>query len=62
MIDVNSLGDDCCAPGDEPATCADGFKMVRMDTEMCEFSDAARFPGKNYRCCESPYKFGLTRN
>ena len=41
----SSIGDDCCAPGEESATCRDGYTPLRTERE-CLFSARAE-----YECC-----------
>eukprot|EP01043_Picozoa_sp_COSAG02_P043297 COSAG02_NODE_3760_length_6272_cov_13.055565_2_plen_478_part_00 len=48
-----SAGGDCHAPGEEPATCADGFVAVPLDGSKVQYHAALGYPEGWYTCCPS---------
>ena len=46
-----SMGNDCCAPGEEAQTCADGFVAVQLDDSQSQFPRVCPGEGGWYTCC-----------
>ena len=50
----SSIGDDCCAPGDESASCYDGFSPVRaVNSESTHPASCLGYDNGLYTCCSS---------
>lgn len=46
-----SHGGDCLAPGEEPATCADGYVAVPLEGSTVQYHAAIGYPEGWYTCC-----------